>query len=80
MAKKLTRVQEALLEKLRNGWEAGTDNSLEGRSRIQRGGLGRGGPSETVRIDTLIALDKAGHIRCEYGYPTKRWVVISDPA
>ncbi len=79
MAKKLTRVQEALLEKLRNGWEAGTSNDARGRSWIQYKGIGRGGQAETVNGSTLHALAKAGHIKMVYGFPTKRWVLL-DPA
>ena len=81
MPKKLTKTQAILLEKLLNGWEAGTSSNLNGRSWIQHGGLGKGGPSETVRIDTLIALDKAGHIRNQYGFPTSKWKLTSqDPS
>ena len=74
--KRLSPAQEYVLHMMRNGWELGTSTVPDGGgARIQQGGLGRGGKTETVSAATVNALCCAGLIRRHYGFPAARYTL-----
>ena len=75
---KVTKIQQDVLDKMNDGWELGRDNFLYGRSRVQQGGLGRGGRTQTVSWNTIRGLLKRGLIREIHGFPDIRYVIIKE--
>lgn len=53
---KLSKVQQDVLDKMRNGWELGIDTALYEYYWMQQGGLGKGGKSQNVSKATVRAL------------------------
>lgn len=71
---KLTKAQERVVSRMKDGWELGWSSTMEGRVWLQKGGVGRGGESEKVSTATAHALLKAGVIVCDKrGFPTSKY-------
>lgn len=70
---KLSKAQQFVIDKMRNGWELGQSNSMVcDRCCIQKGGIGRGGEAVTVSRATKQALFDRGLIRSRgYSFPTE---------
>lgn len=69
---KLSRVQQDVIDKMRNGWELGC-YSMSG-CRLQKGGLGKGGETQIVSHSTVHSLYKKGLIQQIYGFPATRYI------
>ena len=63
MTKPLTPAQKHIVERLRSGWVLGLKMTLAGGWRLQQGGLGRGGATESVHANTAHALYTRGVIQ-----------------
>lgn len=65
--KKLTQAQEKVISRLNDGWELGWSQTMASRRAVwlQKGGVGRGGESETVSVATATILLREGVIECE---------------
>ncbi len=69
--RKLTTTQQEVIDLIKQGWELGNDLSINGRSWIQKGGLGKGGESKDVSSSTVRTLEYLGYIeRGERHFPT----------
>ena len=53
---KLSKPQTNVINLMRKGWELGFNHSFEGRSWLQKNGLGNGGQTEDVNANTFQAL------------------------
>ena len=60
---KLTKTQQNVLDKMRDGWELGCSHSFGMHCWLQKGALGEGGESEDVRYSTLSVLFDKGLIK-----------------
>ena len=69
--RKLTPIQQEVIDLINQGWELGSSITLDGRCWIQKGGLGRGGESKKVSSSTVRTLEYLGYIeRGEKHFPT----------
>lgn len=69
--RKLTPIQQEVIDLINQGWELGSSVSLDGRCWIQKGGLGKGGETKTVSSSTVRTLEYLGYIeRGERHFPT----------
>lgn len=69
MPKKLSKPQEHVLYLMNQGWELGVD-IIDGRARLQKGGIGYGGETESVRRNTFLSLIRSRTICTkEEGFP-----------
>ena len=53
---KLSKVQQNVLDKMRDGWELGMSHSFGVNCWLQKDGIGKGGESEDIRYSTLSVL------------------------
>jgi hypothetical protein len=71
---KLSKNQQEVIDKMRAGWELGQDMSFQGWAWLQKGGLGKGGESMNVKLNTFHSLRERGIIRCvSQKFPTARY-------
>lgn len=71
---KLTKAQERVVARMKEGWELGISLTMDGRVWLQKNGVGRGGETEMVHAATASALVKAGVIVCEKReFPTSKY-------
>jgi hypothetical protein len=79
---KPTKVQQAVLDKMAQGWQLGKSNSdIDGRAWLQRDGCGYGGPTMKVNLATFNALRNAGLIVKDiFKYPTQTYRLNTDAA
>ena len=76
---KLTPQQQAIVDKMRDGWELASNMTMEGGAWIQRGGAGRGGEYQAVNGNTFDALYKKGVIRQQSReFPTAIYVLTEE--
>ena len=69
--RKLTPLQQEIIDLMKDGWELGTAMGLNPRSWLQKGGLGKGGESKEIKSGTVHALAYLGYIeRGESEFPT----------
>lgn len=81
MAKKikLSKLQQDVIDKLREGWELGLSMTMDGGAWMQKDGLGRGGESMNVKKNTFFALRDKGIIkRVSENFPTARYVLTDE--
>lgn len=72
--RKLTPIQQEVIDLIKQGWELGTSTDLSGFSRLQKGGLGKGGETKHVKSSTVHTLEYLGYIeRGESKFPTLHW-------
>ena len=72
--RKLTPIQQEVIDLMKQGWELGSSLDLSGRCWLQKGGLGRGGESKTVTSSTIRTLDYLGFIEVASSkFPTRHW-------
>lgn len=77
---KLTKAQGRVVARMKEGWELGWSNTMDGRVWLQKDGVGRGGETERVLSATAHALVKAGIIVCDKReFPTSKYR-LSNPA
>lgn len=77
---KPTKPQLEVLRKMRDGWELGESMDMNGRSRLQQGGLGKGGETITISHPTVWALWTRKFIEVPLGgnsFPTRRFVLTA---
>ena len=71
---KPTKAQMKVLTLMVNGWELGVETSINGSVWIQKNGLGRGGKTEKVHINTFNGLYTRRLIKeKKYGFPHSVW-------
>jgi len=66
---KLTEKQQQVIDLMQDGWQLGRDNHNNGRSWLQKGGIGHGGESVSVSRSTVDSLEKKGLIKSKWGFP-----------
>ncbi len=66
---KLTEKQQQVIDLMQDGWQLGRDNHNNGRSWLQKNGIGRGGESIDVSRSTVNSLEKKGLIKGKWGFP-----------
>ncbi|KKN59272.1 hypothetical protein LCGC14_0543710 [marine sediment metagenome] len=72
--RKLTPNQQEVIDLMKQGWELGSELSIGGGCRLQKGGLGRGDETLTISPSTLRTLDYLGYIEvASSNFPTKHW-------
>jgi hypothetical protein len=80
---KLSESQLNVLRLLNNGegWEIGLYTGINPRARMQKGGLGKGGEAQDVRITTFTALSDKGLIarnkEAPFAFP-QHWHITSE--
>ena len=78
MARKLSLLQQHVIDRLQEGWELGQSMTTGGHCWMQRGGLGKGGTAENVLNSTLYALVRRNLIEVvERQFPTRRYALTS---
>lgn len=69
--RKLTPIQQEVIDLMKQGWELGGSMGIGSRSWLQKGGLGKGGESKEVKSSTVHTLEYLGYIeRGESHFPT----------
>ncbi len=63
MPKKLTPVQESVVELMKEGWALGVRSGVSSRVWLQDGELGHGGQTQRVHENTFNSLYRKGIIR-----------------
>lgn len=77
--RKLTPIQQEVIDLMNRGWELGADLSVSGRCWLQKGGLGKGGKSKNVNSSTVRTLEYLGYIeRGERRFPTLHYKLKED--
>jgi len=72
--RKLTPVQQEVIDLMKQGWELGSDSTIDGKCWIQKGGLGKGGEAKTVKYGTINTLGYLGYIKvASSDFPTTHW-------
>ncbi len=72
----LSSVQKHVINLMREGWAMGKSEASTGGVWLQKDGVGRGGPTESVKIGTFLALARRNFIRCKSkDFPTSEWVI-----
>lgn len=61
--RKLTPAMERVIELMKDGWELAHEGGHLSRVWLQKGGAGRGGPSEEVKMQTFDGLWRRGLVR-----------------
>ena len=82
MTRKLSKTQERIVELMGHGWELGFSHGIQPYVSLQKGGIGRGGQTETVSIATFMRLRDLGVIWAPNGdtFPTDRYQLMpGDP-
>lgn len=78
--KKLSPAQQRVLALMAEGWELGVSCGLESFAWLQQGGIGKGGPSENVRLNTVHALLDRKLIRAKRReFPSQRYELVKVP-
>ena len=73
---KPTKKQMEVLTLMNEGWEMGFSNTMNSRVWLQKNGVGRGGESMDVHINTFNGLHLRGLVRRkEYKFPTSEYVL-----
>ena len=68
--RKLNPIQQEVIDLINQGWELGSDTTINGRCWMQKGGLGKGGESKNVSHSTVHVLEYLGYIeRGERHFP-----------
>lgn len=76
---KPTKAQRQVIDLLEAGWELGWSLTMGGRVWLQKGGVGCGGETLTVRASTANALLKEGILVCEKrDFPTSKYRLARD--
>ncbi len=76
---KLSPAQQHVVDRMREGWQLGFATGLSVRVWLQQNGLGQGGQTEDLRIDTLLALRKARIIVAgKWDFPTTRFFLSKE--
>jgi hypothetical protein len=79
MTSKLTKAQQGAFDLMLAGWELGVSKSLGGRCWLQKGGVGKGGESKTIRSDWVTIFRDSGRIvLVEQGYPVDKYKAVPD--
>lgn len=77
---KLSPRQQRVIDLMTEGWELGKPVTFNGRTWLQRDGVGRGGQTEDVHKATFINLYRRGLIKlAKNGFPTQRWKLVIPP-
>jgi len=63
MPRKLSPAMQEVVDCMVAGWELGLSVGQAGHPWLQKDGLGRGGDTKDVRLDTFYALYKRGLIK-----------------
>lgn len=65
MAKKLSKVQQEIVDLMKEGWELGVSLSFSGNysCRVQKDGLGNGGATKYFSVSTFKALENKGILK-----------------
>ena len=70
---KLSKAQQHVIDRMRDGWELGIMTDYSGRCWLQQGGIGRGGQSENVSTATVWVLRRMDLIVLEkHHFPMMR--------
>lgn len=68
---KLSKSQQQVVDKMRDGWELGYSSGFFTRSWLQKNGIGKGGETINVRVNTFLLLrDKNVIEKSRSAYPT----------
>jgi hypothetical protein len=67
---KLSEKQQQVIDLMQDGWQLGMDNFNNGRTWLQKNGIGHGGDCIDVRRNTVESLEKKGLIKAKWGFPT----------
>ncbi len=71
---KLSKTQKEVIQLMREGWQAGWTVGIKPRTRIQNGGIGKGGESKTLNSNTFFSLiDKKLIEQTGERYPSKKY-------
>lgn len=74
---KLTKNQQEVIDLLNTGWSLGQSKTINGRDRLQKDGLGKGGETKDVRKGTIYKLSKLGLIKSTgYGFPSEEFKLV----
>lgn len=74
--KKLSQKQSEVIRLMREGWELGHSCKMEGRSWIQKGGIGKGGNFKNVNSNTFQAIyDRKLIVAIERSFPTHKYAL-----
>lgn len=77
--RKLTPIQQEVIDLIKEGWELGSDLTINGSSWLQYKGLGKGGKSKKVSSATIHTLEYLGYIeRASSKFPTLHWKLKED--
>ena len=77
--RKLTPLQQEVIDLIGQGWELGSSLGIDGRCWIQKSGLGKGGESKNVSSSTVRTLEYLGYIeRGESHFPTLHYKLKED--
>lgn len=69
--KKLSKAQQTVIDLMNEGWEMGVSKGYYSRIWLQKNGVGKGGESKNVHLNTFCALRDIGLIEINReGYPT----------
>lgn len=61
---KLSKAQQRVVDLMKEGWELAYDNrGFYAHCWLQKGGTGKGGPTEKVNFNTLYALKNRGIVK-----------------
>lgn len=55
---KLTKAQQHVVARMKEGWSLGLDTGLKPWAWLQQDGLGRGGATENVNLNTFSGLER----------------------
>ena len=79
MTVRLSKTQEEVVKLMRLGWELGVSSSFDHTAWLQKGGVGKGGPTKKVSGATVHALWKKKIIEVvKHEFPTTRYRLITD--
>ena len=67
---KLSKIQQEVIDLMRDGWELGQSKGFHESTWLQQGGCGKGGPTKKISSATLTALyDRGLIVKNEHKYP-----------
>jgi len=71
---KISKVQRKIILRMREGWELGQEMGFHSSHWLQKKGIGKGGESLDVRVDTVHALFKRKLIQTKsQDYPIRKY-------
>jgi hypothetical protein len=71
---KLSKVQQEVIDLMKDGWELGTSTGFFIHTCLQKGGQGKGGDTKDISIATVNALKNKGLIEHSlFKYPIRHW-------